>query len=115
MIQVYSRKRKKKPRIGLALGGGGAKGLAHIAFLKVFDALGIKPSVICGTSIGALVGGLYASGHNGLGIERIFRDLDFTDAISLVDLNFQSIKGLLKGKNIQKYYKKLVEKSDSKI
>ena len=50
------------PRIGLALGGGSARGLAHIPMLEVFDELGIKPSVIAGCSIGALVGAAYASG-----------------------------------------------------
>ena len=50
------------PRIGLALGGGSARGLAHIAMLEVFDELGLKPSVIAGCSIGALIGAGYASG-----------------------------------------------------
>jgi NTE family protein len=49
-------------RIGLALGGGGARGLAHIAILEAFDELGIKPAMIAGTSIGALIGAAYASG-----------------------------------------------------
>ena len=50
------------PRIGLALGGGAARGLAHIPMLEVFDEMGIKPSVIAGCSFGALVGAAYASG-----------------------------------------------------
>jgi NTE family protein len=50
------------PRIGLALGGGSARGLAHIPMLEVFDELGIKPSVIVGCSIGALIGAGYAGG-----------------------------------------------------
>lgn len=50
------------PSIGLALGGGSARGLAHIPMLQVFDELGIKPSVIAGCSIGALVGAAYAGG-----------------------------------------------------
>lgn len=54
----------KKPSIALALGGGGARGLAHILMLEVFDELGIKPTVIAGTSIGALYGAAYASGLN---------------------------------------------------
>jgi NTE family protein len=49
-------------RIGLALGGGGARGLAHIAILEAFDELGVKPAMIAGTSIGALIGAAYASG-----------------------------------------------------
>ena len=50
-------------KIGLAFGGGGAKGFAHIPILEVFDELGIKPYCITGTSIGAILGALYASGH----------------------------------------------------
>jgi NTE family protein len=50
------------PRIALALGGGGARGLAHILMLEVFDELGLKPTIIAGTSIGALFGAAYASG-----------------------------------------------------
>ena len=50
-------------KIGLALGGGGAKGFAHIPILEVFDELGVRPCSITGTSIGAILGALYASGH----------------------------------------------------
>ncbi len=50
------------PSIGLALGGGGARGLAHILMLEVFDELGLRPSIIAGTSIGALYGAAYAAG-----------------------------------------------------
>jgi len=50
------------PRIGLALGGGSARGLSHIVMLEVFDELGLKPAVIAGCSIGALIGAGYAGG-----------------------------------------------------
>lgn len=53
------------PRIGLALGGGGARGIAHVIVLEVLDEMGIRPSVIAGTSIGALVGSAYAAGMSG--------------------------------------------------
>ncbi len=52
-------------KIGLALGGGGARGLAHIPMLEAFDELGIKPAVIAGSSMGALVGAAYAGGMSG--------------------------------------------------
>src|SRR6187402_3947904 len=55
----------RQPTIGLALGGGGARGLAHIAMLEAFDELGLKPHVIAGTSIGAIFGAAYASGISG--------------------------------------------------
>lgn len=49
-------------KVGLALGGGGARGVAHLAYLKALDEIGIRPSVISGTSSGAIVGALYAGG-----------------------------------------------------
>ncbi len=54
-----------QPRIGLALGGGGAKGLPHILMLETLDELGIRPHVIAGSSIGAIIGALYAAGLSG--------------------------------------------------
>lgn len=58
-------------RIGLALGGGGARGIYHIAVLEAFDALGIKPYAISGASIGAIMGAAYASGLSGKRIREI--------------------------------------------
>ncbi|SFV35532.1 patatin-like phospholipase family protein [Hyphomicrobium facile] len=55
----------KRPTIGLALGGGGARGLAHVAMIEAFDELGIKPDAIAGTSIGAVYAAGYASGLSG--------------------------------------------------
>jgi NTE family protein len=63
-------------KIGLALGGGGVRGLAHIPVLETLDDLGIKPDIIAGTSMGAIIGALYASGMSGKEIrERISRIL----------------------------------------
>jgi len=61
----------RQPRVGLALGGGGAKGLAHIAMLEVFDELQLKPYRIAGTSIGAIIGALYAAGRSGAEIRAL--------------------------------------------
>lgn len=61
-LQQGNPRQPKLPSVALALGGGGARGLAHILMLEVFDELGIKPTVIAGTSIGALYGAAYASG-----------------------------------------------------
>ena len=60
--------------VGLALSGGGARGLAHIGVLKVFDEIGLKPDFIAGTSIGAIIGGLYATGLTASEIEVIFKE-----------------------------------------
>lgn len=59
-----------KPRIGLALGGGGARGLAHIAVLETLDAMDLRPSIIAGTSIGAVIGAAYAAGLSGEQLRR---------------------------------------------
>jgi NTE family protein len=72
----------KNPRIGLSLSGGGAKGFSHVGVLKVIDSLGIKIDYISGTSMGAIVGGLYASGYTGKDIEKIVMDTDFYSLIT---------------------------------
>lgn len=59
-----------RPRIGLVLSGGGARGLAHVGVLKVLEQLQVPVDVIAGTSMGAIVGGLYASGMSATDIER---------------------------------------------
>lgn len=59
------------PKVGLVLGGGGARGLAHIHVLEVFDELGLKPDIIAGTSIGAIFGAAYAAGVRGEEIHEL--------------------------------------------
>lgn len=59
-------------RIGLALGGGGARGLAHIVMLEAFDELGVRPHRLAGTSVGAIVAAAYASGQSGRDIRERF-------------------------------------------
>lgn len=103
-------------RIGLALGGGGARGFAHIPILEAFDELGIKPYCIAGTSIGAVLGALYASGHSAADIvamtreliaprrmrfRDIFRKKEGLKIFGLVDPHF-SLKpqGLIKGERL---------------
>ncbi len=65
--------------VGLALGSGGANGLAHIPMLEVFDELGIVPKMIAGTSIGAVIGALYASGLSGADLRRLALDFASED------------------------------------
>lgn len=72
----------KNAKIGLSLSGGGAKGFAHIGVLKVLDSLGVKVDYISGTSMGAIIGGLYASGYTGKEIEKIVMDTDFFTLIA---------------------------------
>lgn len=73
---------KKRPKIGLVLSGGGAKGFAHIGVLKVLEEAGIKIDYIGGTSMGAIIGGLYATGYNAAQIDSIFRRTNFDELIN---------------------------------
>lgn len=69
----------KKKKIGLALSGGGAKGLAHIGVLKVFEEAGIYPDYITGTSMGSVVGGLYAIGYSAHELDSLAKNLEWTN------------------------------------
>lgn len=79
---TISKNQQKVPKVGLVLSGGGAKGFAHIGVLKVIDSLNIKVDYIAGTSMGAIVGSLYASGYSGKQLDSIFRSLNFDDVIN---------------------------------
>ena len=72
---------KKKVKVGLVLSGGGAKGLAHIGALKVIEEAGVKIDYIGGTSMGAIIGALYASGYSAAELDSIFRTTDFASLI----------------------------------
>ena len=69
-------------RVGLVLGGGGARGAAHIGVLKELERLRIPVDAIAGTSMGAIVGGLYATGMNAEDLETLVGSLDWTAALS---------------------------------
>jgi NTE family protein len=77
----YSQDTIKRPKIGLVLTGGGAKGFAHIGVLKVIEKAGIKIDYIGGTSMGAVVGGLYASGYSAQQIDSIFQNTNFDELL----------------------------------
>ncbi|MGA9638341.1 patatin-like phospholipase family protein [Flavobacterium sp.] len=80
-IQLFSQE-QKRPKVGLVLSGGGAKGFAHIGVLKVLEEAGIKVDYIGGTSMGAIVGGLYASGYNAAQVDSIFIATDFDELLN---------------------------------
>jgi len=73
---------KPRPRIGLVLGGGGARGAAHIGVLKELERLRIPVDVIAGTSMGAIVGGLYATGVRADELEQLVSSLDWSAALA---------------------------------
>ena len=68
---------EKRPKIGLCLSGGAAKGIAHISLLKAIDSLGIHIDYITGTSMGAIIGGLYAIGYSGKEMEELIKNEDW--------------------------------------
>lgn len=70
-----------RPKVGLALGGGGAKGAATIGVLKVIEFAGVKVDYIAGTSIGAIIGGLYASGYTPAELETLFVSQEWQDIV----------------------------------
>ncbi|HEX6636793.1 MAG TPA: patatin-like phospholipase family protein, partial [Steroidobacteraceae bacterium] len=82
-----------RPRVGLVLSGGGARGAAHIGVLKVLEENHVPIDAIAGTSMGAVVGGLYASGLSANDIERVMTSVDWQDAFrdrpARTDLNFR--------------------------
>ncbi|WP_298556651.1 patatin-like phospholipase family protein [uncultured Algibacter sp.] len=94
-----------KPKIGLVLSGGGAKGLAHIGVLKVIDSLGVKVDYVAGTSMGSIIGALYASGYSGKQLDSIFQKVDF-DKIINDDLP-RSSTAFSERDNMEKYAVKL--------
>jgi NTE family protein len=81
-------------KIGLALGGGGAKGLAHIPLLEAFDELGIRPARIAGASIGAVIGAFYAAGRPAIEIRRDLDEMLFSREESGIELRFDILKGV---------------------
>jgi NTE family protein len=71
----------RPPRTALVLSGGGAKGIAHIGVLRVLDSLGIRPDLVVGTSMGAVVGALYASGYSGRALDSLARVAPLADLL----------------------------------
>ena len=74
---LFSRKKERKLKIGIALGSGGAKGFAHIGALKAFEENGIEFDVVAGTSIGSVVGAFYSAGYSATDIIELLSRIDF--------------------------------------
>lgn len=79
-VVVAQEQEAERPKIGVVLSGGGAKGLAHIGVLKVIEEAGVKVDYIAGTSMGAIIGGLYAAGYTATELDSIFQKVD-SDAL----------------------------------
>ena len=78
-ITIHSQAPAKPEKLGLVLSGGGAKGLAHIGVLKVLEEEGIEPQFITGTSMGSIIGGLYAIGYSAADLEKVAHDVPWLE------------------------------------
>ena len=81
--------------LALVLGGGGAKGAAHIGVLKVMEEAGIQPDIIVGTSIGAIVGGLYSVGYTAADLDSLFRSQQWAQLFTREAMRGNAIKTML--------------------
>lgn len=92
---------KPPPKIGLALGGGAARGFAHVGVIQVLEENGIKPTLVTGTSAGSLVAAIYASGKNGTQLQRVAETMEEA-AIADWTLPIFS-RGMLRGDALARY------------
>jgi NTE family protein len=98
----------KKIKIGLALGGGAARGFAHIGVIKALEAQGIYPDIVVGTSAGSVVGAMYAAGNTGFQLQKMAFDMDEAAISDWAMPLFGKSSGVLKGEALQAYVNKAV-------
>ena len=107
---------KKRPKIGLALGSGGPKGLAHIGVIKILEENNIPIDFIAGSSIGAMIGGFYAATKDTKQMEKIALGTNWRLILSLIDLSLhQGLVGGEKVKNLIESYIDKIHFQDLKI
>lgn len=95
-------------KVGLALGGGAARGFAHIGVIKALEAQGIVPDIVVGTSAGSLVGALYAAGNNGFALHKLALEMDEAAISDWSVPLFAKATGVLKGEALQNYVNKAI-------
>jgi NTE family protein len=88
-IGAQERSQSPRPRVGLVLGGGGAKGGAHVGVLKALEEMRIPVDCVVGTSVGSLVGGFYASGNDAAEVEMRVRAIDWSETLAFTGLREQ--------------------------
>jgi NTE family protein len=93
-------------RLAIVLGGGSARGFAHIGVIKALEAAGIKPDLIVGCSAGALVGAFWAAGYSGREMEALAYDVRDSAVIDLVAPNTEGRRGLLSGQSLESFVNK---------
>ncbi len=102
-VQPVVVKQPRKIKIGLVLGGGAARGFAHIGVIKELEAQGIYPDIVVGTSAGSLVGAMYAAGNNGFALHKLALNMDEAAISDWSVPFFAKESGVLKGEALQAY------------
>jgi NTE family protein len=95
-------------KIALVLGGGAARGFAHVGVIKALEAQGIFPDIVVGTSAGSLVGALYAAGNNGFALQKLAMEMDEAAISDWAVPLFSQSSGVLKGEAVQLYVNRAV-------
>ncbi|MFZ5595160.1 MAG: patatin-like phospholipase family protein [Pseudomonadota bacterium] len=93
------------PKIALVLGGGAARGFAHIGVIKVLEAQGIVPDMVVGTSVGSVVGALYAGGYSGFELQKIAFQMEESSVSDFALLS----RGFIKGEQLQAFINKALQ------
>lgn len=102
----------KNKKVGLVLGSGAARGLAHIGVIKVLEQFKIPIHYVVGSSMGALIGGLYASGLTGTDLERIASSINWVKILKILFPGKMSTRGLLQGKRVINFIREHVKIDD---
>lgn len=95
-------------KIALVLGGGAARGFAHVGVIKALEAQGIFPDIVVGTSAGSLVGALYAAGNNGFALQKLAMEMDEAAISDWSVPLFSQSSGVIKGEAVQLYVNRAV-------
>ena len=95
-------------KVALVLGGGAARGFAHIGVIKALEAQGIFPDMVVGTSAGSLVGALYAAGNNGFALQKLAMEMDEAAISDWSVPLFSQSSGVIKGEAVQLYVNRAV-------
>ena len=95
-------------KVALVLGGGAARGFAHIGVIKALEAQGIYPDMVVGTSAGSLVGALYAAGNNGFALQKLAMEMDEAAISDWSVPLFSQSSGVIKGEAVQLYVNRAV-------
>lgn len=97
-----------RPKIALALGGGAARGFAHVGVIKALESQGIFADIVVGTSAGSVVGALYAAGNNGFALQKLALEMDEATISDWSIPLFSKVSGVLKGEGVQNYVNRAV-------